>query len=213
MTDPAKSPSPTPPRKAGTGRLVLALSLVVLGLVIALAVRNAFFVPRPVEAQPDIGGPFTLTDHTGRTVTDGDFKGRYLLVYFGYTFCPDVCPTGLTTMTEALTQAGPAAEKVTPLFVTVDPARDTAAQMATYVKHFHPRLIGLTGTAEQIAAVAKSYRVYYARAPHQGGDPDAYMMDHSSFFYLMGPDGKFRALFGHATPVEEMAKRIREVVK
>jgi cytochrome oxidase Cu insertion factor (SCO1/SenC/PrrC family) len=152
----------------------------------------------------NLGGPFALTDHRGRAVTEADFAGRWLLVYFGFTWCPDVCPTELGTIAAALDAMGEASEAVTPLFITIDPQRDTVAQMAGYVERFHPRLVGLTGTPEQIAEVARRYRVYYARVnrPDQGGD---YTMDHSSFIYLTGPDGRVRALFRAETPPEAIA--------
>lgn len=169
----------------------------------AAAGRNTF----AAVAVASIGGPFTLVDQTGRTVTDRDFAGSFLLVYFGYTFCPDVCPTELATMAQALEQLGGDAQRVQPVFITVDPQRDTPQQLAGYVRLFGPRLVGLTGTPEQIAAAERAYRVYAARAP--ADNPDGYTMDHSSFVYLMGPDGRNRDVFPHNTPPDEMAARIR----
>jgi protein SCO1/2 len=149
---------------------------------------------------PALGGPFTLTDHNRKTVTDATYRGKYLLVYFGYTFCPDMCPTGLQSMSLALDKLGGDAARVQPLFITIDPARDTPAKLKQYVAMFHPSIVGLTGTAEQIAAVAKEYQVYYAR--EESGDEDEsedtgddYIMDHSTLIYLMGPDGKFIQTF------------------
>lgn len=137
-----------------------------------------------------IGGPFTLTSGNGKTVTSNDLRGKFLLVYFGYTFCPDVCPTTLSDVAQALDKLGPTADRVQPLFITIDPARDTQPVIRQYTAAFTPRLEGLTGSAEQIAAVAKEYRVYYA--PHRTGpNPDDYTMDHSSVLYVMGPNGKF----------------------
>ncbi|MBR0681373.1 SCO family protein [Roseomonas eburnea] len=153
-----------------------------------------------------LGGPFTLVDHTGRTVTERDFAGRVLLVYFGYTYCPDVCPTELGTVAAALDAMGPAGERVTPVFVTIDPERDTQAGMADYVSRFHPRMIGLTGTAEQIAQAARAYRVFYAKV--QPRDTTEYLMDHSSFIYLVGPDGRVRSLFRPETTPEAMAAAV-----
>ena len=154
-----------------------------------------------------LGGPFTLTDQTGREVTERDFAGRFLLVYFGFTYCPDVCPTELGTMASALDALGPAAEQVTPVFITVDPERDTPAMMGDYVGRFHPRMIGLSGTPQQIAQVARAYRVYYARVrPRDAGD---YLMDHSSFTYLVGPDGRVRQLFRPEMSPEAMAQAIQ----
>lgn len=147
--------------------------------------------PEPPLAGARIGGPFTLTDQDGRTVRSGDFAGKYLMVYFGYTFCPDVCPTGVQRLTQGyrlFEKADPAAAaRLQPIFISVDPERDTPAALKQFVGNFHPGLIGLTGTPEQIAAVAKSYAVYYRRT----GKPGArdYLMDHSDVTYLMGPDG------------------------
>jgi cytochrome oxidase Cu insertion factor (SCO1/SenC/PrrC family) len=139
-----------------------------------------------------VGGPFTLQDGDGKLVTDRDFRGKYMLVYFGYTFCPDVCPTTLNEVANALEHLGPKAASLQPVFITVDPKRDTPAVVKQYTAAFIPRLIGLTGTPEQIAQVAQEYRVYYAEH-RTGSGPNDYSMDHSSILYLMGPDGKFIA--------------------
>jgi cytochrome oxidase Cu insertion factor (SCO1/SenC/PrrC family) len=153
---------------------------------------------------PAIGGPFALTDTEGKRLTDKDLRGSYALVYFGYTYCPDVCPTTLNQMTEALDRLGPMAQRVRPVFITVDPKRDTPAVMKQYVSAFSPRLIGLTGTEAEIAAVAKEFRVYYA--PHRTGDgPGDYTMDHSSVLYLLGPDGKFIAPLRANAGAEQIA--------
>jgi len=150
-----------------------------------------------------MGGPFTLVNTAGETVTEASFRGRWMVVYFGYTFCPDVCPTELQTISAALDKLGPLAARVVPVFITIDPERDTVAALAEYTKLFDERLVGLTGSKEQIAAAAKSYRVYYARA--KAKDNSDYLMDHSSFIYLVGPDGGFRALFRHGIAVQELA--------
>ena len=154
-----------------------------------------------------VGGPFALVDTGGRTVTEATYRGRWMLVYFGYTFCPDVCPTELQTMANALDALGPDAAKIAPIFITIDPARDTPATLAGYVKLFDDRLIGLTGTDAQIAAVARAYRVYFARAERK--DTTQYLMDHSSFLYLMGPDGNLRALYRPGTSVQELSSALR----
>ena len=159
-----------------------------------------------VQAEMDIGGPFELVDHNGRTVTDETFRGRYLLIYFGYGYCPDVCPTELANIAAALDVLGPKAEHVEPLFITVDPERDTAEFLSEYVVNFHPRLTGLTGTPEQVSAVAKSYKVYYAKANQPGGAD--YLMDHTGFVYLMGPDGRFLSLFRGQTDPETIAETV-----
>ena len=161
--------------------------------------------------QAMIGGPFTLTDHTGKRVTDRDFRGRTMLVFFGFTFCPDVCPSGLQVMAAAIDKLGPKAESVTPIFITIDPERDTPAQLAAYVKSFHPRLVGLTGTPAEIEAAIKAYRVYAKKVP----DPKStagYTMDHSTFIYVMGPDGAYRTHFTHATSVDAMAERLAKAL-
>jgi protein SCO1 len=139
-----------------------------------------------------VGGPFVLQDGNGKPVSDRDFRGKYMLVYFGYTFCPDVCPTTLNDVADALDRLGANADRLQPIFITVDPKRDTPAVMKQYTAAFTPRLIGLTGSQEQIAEVAREYRVYYAEH-RTGAGPGDYTMDHSSVLYLMGPDGKFIA--------------------
>lgn len=161
---------------------------------------------------PAIGGPFTLIDQTGRTVTEKDFAGKLMLVYFGYTFCPDVCPTTLTTMSQAMTLLGDDADRVVPILVTVDPERDTPEQMQMYASYFHPRLVALTGSPDQIADMAKTYRVYYAKVQEEGVGDDAYVMDHSAITYLMGPDGRYLRHFGHGTTAEDMAEGLREAI-
>ncbi len=161
-------------------------------------------------AGPTIGGSFTLVDQNGKTVTAGDFRGRFMLVYFGYTYCPDVCPTTLTTMADAIDILDGDGERVVPVFITVDPERDTPEHLKMYVNYFHPRLVGLTGTTQSVAAAAKAYRIYYAKAPEDGASGDDYLMDHLAFVFLMGPDGAFRAHFENGIGPEAMAKRIRE---
>jgi len=153
-----------------------------------------------------IGGEFTLVDGTGTTRTDQDFRGELMLVYFGFTFCPDVCPTELQAMGQAVDLLGDKGEAVQPVFITVDPERDTPEVVGQYVESFHPRMVGLTGTPEQVAAAAKAYRVYYRKAEVEGSSD--YLMDHSSIVYLMGRDGKFLTHFSHGTSPQDMAKGI-----
>lgn len=158
-----------------------------------------------------IGGPFSLLNHKGERVTDEDFRGRYMLVFFGYTSCPDVCPLGLQVMSQAMDELPEAvAEKVVPVFVTVDPERDTVQVMKDYVELFHPRLVGLTGTPEEIGVAVKAYRVYARKAESE--DTSDYLMDHSAFSYLMGEDGRYVTHFSHGVSPEEMASRIEEAV-
>ena len=156
------------------------------------------------------GGPFALIDHDGRAVTDKDFSGRHMLVYFGYTFCPDVCPTDLTNIAAALDAVGPLADKVQPIFVTVDPARDTMKVMRDYARAIHPSLLGLTGAEGQVAAVSRAYRVHRRVFRVEGTSKDDYLVDHSSLAYLMGPDGKFVTMFPHGTLPERMAEVLRK---
>lgn len=187
----------------------------------AIAIGGALFLfrdagtPPPTPGAPTttgealIGGPFSLVAaQDGRRVTEQDLRGRHALVYFGYTFCPDVCPTGLDTVTRALELLPPAqAERVQPVFVTIDPARDTPEVMQQYAASFHPRLLALTGSEAEVQGVLKAYRVYArkAEAATAGG---GYLVDHSSFTYLMGPDGRYVTHFSHGTTPEDMAKRL-----
>jgi len=154
-----------------------------------------------------VGGPFSLTDHTGRRVTDEDFRGRYMLVFFGFTFCPDVCPTALQVSSAALEKLGAKADRVTPILISVDPERDTPEQLKSYVASFHPRLVGLTGTQEEVAAAAKAYRAYWRKVPDERSTA-GYTIDHTSIIYLMGPDGKFITHFTHATSMDALAAGI-----
>ncbi len=156
-----------------------------------------------------IGGPFALTDQDGRAVTDKDFAGKLMLVYFGFTNCPDICPTGLQTIALAMDQLGNDAAKVQPILITVDPERDTAPAMKEYVQAFHERLVGLTGTPEQIAAVAKAYRVYYQKVTLKDSSL-GYSVDHSGFIYLMDGKGQYLSHFRHDATPEQMVQRIRQ---
>ena len=158
-----------------------------------------------------VGGPFTLTDHNGREVTEKTFLGKYMLVFFGFTFCPDVCPTELQVITAALDQMGPEADAIQPVFITVDPERDTPEVLKAYVGNFGPRLLGLTGTPEQVAAAAKAFRVYYAKVKNSGSAAD-YMMDHSTIIYLMGPDGRFAKHMTYTTDAAKLAEELKKSV-
>ena len=154
------------------------------------------------------GGGFTLTDHAGRVVSDEDFRGQYMLIYFGYTHCPDVCPTGLSVLTHAMQDLGAAGNRVQPLFVTFDPKRDTVEVLADYVIHFHPRLLGLTGSREQTLAATNAYGVdvsssYLANRPEIN-----YSMSHSAFTYLVGPDGRLRSMYREGIDGKTMAAAI-----
>jgi protein SCO1 len=144
-------------------------------------------------------------------VTDRTFRGRWMLVYFGYTHCPNVCPTALSMIAEAIENLGPLAAKVQPIFVTIDPERDTPEIVGKFTKSFDPRIMGLTGKADEIAAVAKQYRVFFKKLP---GDDVDYRMEHSSHIYVIGPDGRYVTLFPHETTqgAEAIASRLREII-
>lgn len=156
-----------------------------------------------------VGGPFTLVDQNGETVTDEDFRGKLMLVYFGYSYCPDVCPTELHKMSVALDMLGDKADQVAPIFITVDPERDTVEQMKAYAELFHPNLIALTGTQEQTDAAVKAYRVYYKKVRDEATTLD-YLVDHSSFIYLMGRDGAYLTHFDTQSTPEEIARTVGE---
>ncbi|MGE0007192.1 MAG: SCO family protein [Parvibaculaceae bacterium] len=196
-------------------RLVFALVVLVIA---AITGGGALWLTRGLPEGPIgsgtalVGGPFTLTDHNGKRVTDQDFRGKYMLIFFGFTYCPDVCPSELQVMSAALDKLGPAADEIQPIFITIDPARDTPEAMKLYVANFHPRLIGLTGSPEDIARVAKAYRVYYAKAKGSESETD-YLMDHSTILYLMGPDGKFVKHFTYGTEAQGLADGLREAIK
>lgn len=161
--------------------------------------------------QASIGGPFTLTDHTGKRVTDKDFRGRYMLIFFGFTFCPDVCPSALQVMSATLDKLGPKAERFVPLFITVDPERDTPQQMALYVQSFHPRLVGLTGTPAEIDAVKKAYRIH-TRKREDPKSSAAYTVDHPGQVYVMGPEGRYRAFLDFTRGADSLAARLERVL-
>lgn len=201
-----------------TVALILAVAAVALGGRYYLLSGNDTAAPGVASPAAEgaqkqvIGGPFTLTDSHGKTVTEASFAGKYMLVYFGYTYCPDVCPTSLQTMAAALRQLSPqAAAKIAPVFISVDPARDSPEHIGQYVDYFYPGMVGLTGTEEQVAQVARTYRVYYAKVPNKDGDPNAYLMDHSAITYLMGPDGAFISHFPHDVTPEKMAAKLAEL--
>ncbi|MCC7305542.1 MAG: SCO family protein [Alphaproteobacteria bacterium] len=155
-----------------------------------------------------IGGPFTLVDHNGKTVTDKDFAGQYRLIYFGFTSCPAICPTELAKVTKALKILGPQAEKIRPLFITVDPERDTPEVLKQYVAMFDPRLVGLTGTQAQIDAALKNYKIFAAK--RQDESSTEYTMDHSSFIYFLGPGDELFGIYRTEDTAEQIADDVRK---
>lgn len=198
--------------------------LVTLAIGAAVAVFSARWLSGPVptsvlSARPPagaallasnaaIGGAFSLVDQAGQPVTEKSYAGHWRLMFFGYTFCPDICPTELQVMAQAMDLLGPAGDQVQPLFISVDPQRDTPAQLADYVAQFHPRLAGLTGTPEQVAAAVKAWGVYAAKAA--GTDPENYLMDHSTYIYLMDPDNHLVSIFDRGTSAADMAAAIQD---
>lgn len=158
-----------------------------------------------------VGGPFTLTGQNGARVSSSDFRGRYMLVYFGYSMCPDICPTTLAVMADALGKIDPAGKKIVPVFITIDPERDTPKVLDTYMKAFGDQFVGLTGTPDQIAAVEKEYKVYARKEPldPKKGLAGGYGMDHSSVIYLMGPDGKLVSFYDELIPAAKLEADLR----
>ncbi|MFO1035192.1 MAG: SCO family protein [Hyphomicrobiales bacterium] len=158
-----------------------------------------------------VGGPFTMTNQSGETVTEKTYAGKPMLLFFGYTYCPDVCPTELQVMAEALRQLGSKGADIQPIFVSIDPARDTPEQLKAYVANFGPQFTGLTGTPQQVAEIARAYRVFYKKVEN-GAAADAYLMDHSSIIYLMGPDGKFLKHVTYSTDAKALADGIAQAL-
>ena len=194
-------------------RLPAALMLLALGSVATSSLAQA---PERSAAElmdavmwnrEPIGGPFALTDQNGVHRTDADFRGKLMLVYFGFTYCPDICPTDLQQMALAVDQLGPAGETVQPVFITVDPARDTVEHLKDYMALFHPRFVGLTGDAAAIRQAARAYRVYYEKVERE--DKSDYTLDHSVFIYLIDRDGRYLGFFPPGTSGERLAETMR----
>ncbi len=190
-------------------------TVIVVGFLIgALTGVTMLFLSQPqgparvqTSGKALVGGPFKLIDQSGKDVTDRDFRGRHMLVFFGFTHCPDICPAELQVMSAALDQLGDEAHKVVPIFITLDPERDTQAAIADYVKHFGSNFVGLTGSPEAVAAAAKAYRVAYAKVEIQGA-ADGYTVDHSALVYLMDTDGEYVTHFVYGTSADKMAETL-----
>ena len=196
--------------RSGSRAVAFALAAMIgAGGLAVLVERSASQGHRAPEAgeEAPVGSRFILTTHEGRTVTDGELHGRHLLVFFGYTHCPDVCPTSLLTVAQVLELLGAAAERVQPVFITVDPARDTPEVLAAFVSHFDPRILGLTGPEAMIERVAKGYRVKYERRPAERDG--FYTVDHTASMFHIGPSGEYLGRFGYETPAEGIAARLR----
>jgi protein SCO1/2 len=194
--------------KARTAQILLMLAGFLAGVasIVLVVILVSGRDPVPSAGAAAIGGPFSLTDQNGRTVTDKDLRGHPFLVFFGFTHCPDVCPTSLFEISEVLGKLGPDAQKVSAVFVTIDPERDTPAAMKDYLSSFNPRFVGLTGDPAAIAAVAKEYRVYVKKVPLDNGD---YTMDHTALVYLMDKDGRFVTPFNLKRTPEDAAADLR----
>jgi protein SCO1 len=190
----------------------LLAAAVMVGAIAVAAGATALWMGLALRAQVQsgatkIGGPFTLVDDTGAQVTEADLKGKPTVMYFGYTFCPEVCPTTLTDLVQWMQMIGRDVDRLNYVFVTVDPERDTPKVMHDYVSAFDPRIRGLTGTSEQIAKVTKEYGVYYKRIPTSDG---GYVMDHSAILYMMDPNGRFVGVIPYQ---EDTAKAVAKLKK
>ena len=182
------------------------LAALVIGVIAAYAMWG-LTAPQPQQEEVTIGGHFLLLNQEDKTVSDADYKGRLMLVYFGFTYCPDICPMDISVMSKVMAQLGPDAAKVAPIFITVDPERDTPKQLKDYLANFKPPVEGLTGDRKAIDAVIKAYKVYAQKVPRK--DVNDYTMDHSAFMYLMGKDGKYLTHFAHGTSPAEIATEVR----
>lgn len=188
------------------------LPRIILAVVITLAYVGWMWLHAPASSpttsgEATIGGNFTLTDTDGKPFTNELLKGKYSLVFFGFTRCPAICPTALSGITQALNLLGADAAKVTPVFVTVDPERDTPEVMKEYATHFHPSLVALTGTPEQVTQAEQAYKVYASKQPLEGSED--YTMDHSGYIYLMDKNGRYAAHFAHDIAPEDLAEALK----
>ena len=193
--------------------LAVFISLGIVGVLIAT--QFGFFkvgnLTRVSTGIAKIGGPFQLTDHYDQLRTDADFKGRLMLIYFGYTSCPDVCLTGLQVMSSALEEIDSKNKLIQPLFITIDPERDTPSHLKEYLSNFHPSILGMTGTTSQIKNAAKAFRVYFRKnGEEKDKTSDNYLMDHSSIIFLMDRKGSYVTHFSHQTQPSKLAAALRE---
>ncbi|MEN0653488.1 MULTISPECIES: SCO family protein [Hyphobacterium] len=189
----------------------VAALAIMFGVLMLTGTRDSGPIVR-TSGQAQIGGPFTLVNQDGETVTDADFRGKAMLIYFGFTYCPDICPFSLQTMDAALAQLSAADRaRVQPILISVDPRRDTSEALATYVQSdaFPDGLVGLTGTPEQIAQVTQEYRVIY-RETEEGQEDDSYLVDHTSFIYLMDFEGEFVTVFSHGHTPQAIADTLQD---
>lgn len=197
--------------RKGTRGLSRRSAIVAIGTWVAFVVGEHHAIAGKDEADAaPIGARFVLSTHEGKVVTDESFRGRHLVVFFGYTSCPDVCPTSLQTLAIVLRQLGPLAVRVQPLFITLDPERDSVATIASYVGSFDPRITGLTGSPEMIERMARGYRITYRRVP--GSRHGDYTIDHTASMFHMGPDGRYLGRFSQAMSPEQIADKLRQIL-
>lgn len=196
-------------------KIIIFCSIIIAGLSLFILLNNDL-VDKPLAGQGGdvsdgarIGGSFTLTDQMGNKFTDKDLLGKVTLIYFGFTFCPDICPTSLQKISEVINTLEKYGMDILPIFVTVDPKRDTQNLMKEYLEHFNGKIIGLTGSQDQVRNVTNLYKVYYAVAENHDKNDDKYMLDHSSFIYLMGRDGKYIKHFYMSNTAKEIIEYIR----
>ncbi len=214
---------PTPPLPRGLRLAILggaALAAALAAGATYLLIEGRLAPPRAAVAGPgeivlqpsrDVGGAFELTDQDGRRVTDADFRGRHMLVFFGFTSCPDVCPMTLQRVADAMASAGLSGERLTPVMISVDPERDAPAALKAYMAAFGPQFVGLTGSPDEIAAVAKSYKAYYKRV-EQPDSAMGYLVDHSSFLYLMDAEGRFLTVFDPNEPPDALGAKLKAAI-
>jgi protein SCO1 len=192
-----------------------AVAFAAIALALGWALRDGPFAPKPPPiatgpASLGIGGPFSLTDQTGRAVTERDFRGRPMAVFFGFTHCPDICPTTLGEFAAYMEALGADAERLHWVFITVDPERDTPEHLARYMELFDPRIVGLTGTEAQVATAARNFRVIYRRVPLEGGE---YTMDHTASTFLLDATGRFAGTIDYKEPDEVAVQKLRGLLR
>ena len=201
-----------------------ALRVIIIAVIVAVSAGVFWFsyqsgVLGPQTSQvlqgsagPKIGGPFEMVNQWGELTTDKDFGDTHRLMFFGFTYCPDICPITLSVISNALDRLGDDATRITPIFVSVDPARDTPDVLKDYVASFHPGIIALTGSDAQVAAIARAYGVYYAKSNVDTDDPGNYLVDHTSITYLMTPENTYAAHFSHGASAEDIVAGVRRIL-
>jgi len=190
----------------------MKLFIAIIGIILFSTVSHAQKLEWEAKEKRTIGGKWIMSNHFNEFVTDQHFTGKFRLIFFGYTFCPDVCPTSLSNISEAMDELEGMEEKFQPLFISVDPERDTTTVLREYVKNFHPSIIGLTGPAKLIKRTADLFKVKYSKVPATNDKDEHYLIDHSAGVYFMSPTGQFIRKFAHGLSGKDMAKRIKEIL-